>query len=308
MRIVIVGAGAMGSLFGGLLSLAGEDVVLVDVWREHVDAINRNGLRIHGIGGERVVRVRAATSHGEAGPADLLILFVKSYDTERAVRDSMPIITSRTTILTLQNGLGNVEKIGSIAGFEKVIAGVTMHGATLTKPGEVFHAGAGLTYIGEIGGGVSKRVEEIAGIFNRAGIETRVSSNILEMIWRKAIVNSAINAIGALTRLRNGELIAMPEIVEVMSQVVREGVEVAGRLGIRLSYEEMINSVLEVCRATANNKNSMLQDVERMRRTEIEAINGAIVKYGERLGVPTPVNRLLTILVRGLEKSYLKNP
>jgi len=303
LKIAVVGAGAMGSLFGCLLKEAGEDVTLVDVWKEHVEAVNKRGLRVYGVSGEHVVRVKATTNHSEVGHVDLLILFVKAYDTERAIRDSMPMIAEETVILTCQNGLGNVEKIGGLVSLKHVIAGSTMQGATMVKPGEVFHAGRGPTYIGELNGEVSPRVKNVVRVLNDAGIEAKVSRNINGVIWGKTIINAGLNAFGALTRMRNGELLLVPELVEMMSQCVREGVEVAKALRVKLEMEDPVKTLIDVCKATAENKNSMLQDIEKGRRTEVEAINGAIVRYGEKVGVPTPINSLLTALIKGLETS-----
>ena len=306
MRIAVVGAGAMGSLFGAFLAESGENVTLVDVWREHIDTINRQGLRVYGVSGERVVRVKATTNHFEVGPIDLLILFVKSYNTEQAIRDSISMITEETTILTCQNGLGNVEKIGGVVGLKHVIAGSTMQGATMIGPGEVFHAGIGATYIGELNGVVSERVKSIAKILNNAGIETKISKNINGVVWGKVLINAGINAFGALTRMRNGELLEVPELFEMMVEAVQEGVKVAKALGISIEVEDPVQALIDVCKATAKNKNSMLQDIEKGRRTEIDAINGAIVAYGKKIGVKTPVNEMLVTLIKGLEKSLCR--
>jgi 2-dehydropantoate 2-reductase len=303
VRIAVVGSGAMGSLFGAFLAESGNDVVLVDVWREHIDAINRFGLKVSGVSGERIVRVKATTNHSEVGLVDLVILFVKSYDTEQAIRDSLTMISDETVVLTCQNGVGNVERIGEVIGISHVICGATMQGATLVRPGEIFHAGSGITYIGELDGSVSERIKKIEAIFNNAGIRTEISRNIYGMIWSKLLINAGINPFGALTRLRNGELLEVPGMLELMTQAVNEGVEVAKALGIKLEIGDPVEALINTCRATAKNKNSMLQDIERGRRTEIDVINGAIVKYGRKVGVKTPVNELLTTLIRGLEKS-----
>ena len=196
MRIAVVGAGAMGSLFGGLLAEAGEDVVLVDIWEEHVRAINERGLHIKGVSGDRVVRVRATTKHAEVGVVDLVLFQVKSYATEKAIRDALPMIGERTVVLTLQNGLGNVEKIAAVVGRERVLAGTTAHGATVLGPGEIYHAGRGPTVIGEVDGRITDRVKAIAATFNRAGIETEVTDNIMGAIWTKMLANVASERTG----------------------------------------------------------------------------------------------------------------
>jgi len=301
LRIAIVGAGAMGSLFGGLLAEAGEDVVLVDVWEEHMRAINERGLRIRGVSGDRVVRVKATTKHAEVGVVDLVLLQVKSYATEKAIRDALPMVGERTVVLTLQNGLGNVEKIAAVVGRERVLAGTTAHGATVLGPGEIYHAGRGPTVIGEVDGRITDRVKAIAELFNRAGIETEVTDNIMGAVWTKMLANVAINALTAITGLYNGELLELEETKAVMLKAVDEAVAVAKAMGIKLLVEDPHEFVLGIARATATNKSSMLQDVERGRRTEIDAINGMIVHYGRELGIPTPVNEALVAAVKGIE-------
>jgi len=291
----------MGSLFGGLLAEAGEDVVLVDVWEEHMRAINERGLRIRGVSGDRVVRVKATTKHAEVGVVDLVLLQVKSYATEKAIRDALPMVGERTVVLTLQNGLGNVEKIAAVVGRERVLAGTTAHGATVLGPGEIYHAGRGPTVIGEVDGRITDRVKAIAELFNRAGIETEVTDNIMGAVWTKMLANVAINALTAITGLYNGELLELEETKAVMLKAVDEAVAVAKAMGIKLLVEDPHEFVLGIARATATNKSSMLQDVERGRRTEIDAINGMIVHYGRELGIPTPVNEALVAAVKGIE-------
>jgi 2-dehydropantoate 2-reductase len=305
LRIAVVGSGAMGSLFGGMLAEAGEDVTLVDVWEEHVRAINERGLRLRGVGGERVIRVAATTNPGEVGSVDLALIFVKSYDTEKAARDALAMASGDTVFLTLQNGLGNAEKVSEIVGGHRVVVGVTAQGSTLLGPGEIYHAGVGATTIGELNGATTARILRIKEAFNRAGIATEVSDSVLDAIWSKVLVNVGINALTALTGLRNGELLAFPEIRGVMRRAVLEALDVAEANGVRIAGDP-VEKVYEVAEATAANRSSMLQDIDRGRRTEIGALNGAIVEMGRRLGVDTPVNEALTAAVMGLESVRMK--
>ena len=305
MRIAVVGSGAMGSLFGGMLAEAGEEVTLVDVWEEHVRAINERGLTVRGVGGERTIRVAATTKPGEVGPVDLVLIFVKSYDTEKAAADALPMASGETAFLTLQNGLGNLEKIAEVVGSHRVVVGVTAQGSTLLGPGEIRHAGVGATTIGELNGATTARILRIKEAFNRAGLATEVSASILDAVWSKVLVNVGINALTALTGLRNGELLAFPEIRGVMRRAVLEAQEVAEAKGVRIGGDP-VEKVYEVAEATAANRSSMLQDIDRCRRTEIAALNGAIVEMGRRLGVDTPVNEALTAAVLGLESARMK--
>ncbi len=305
MKIAVLGAGAMGSLFGGILAEAGHQVWLVDVWKEHVESIREKGLRIKGPGADRVVRnLEAVSSAQEAGEAELVIVFVKSTVTEEAVSTAKCLFGPRTLVLTLQNGLGNVERIGKVIGFQNVLAGVTAQGATVLSPGEIYHAGQGLTTVGELQGEVTPRVEKVSAMLNEAGIQTQVSGNVMGLIWGKLLVNVGINALTALTGLKNGQLLDHPETVELMELAVLEGFEVCKAKGIKLPYQDPVSHAREVAMATASNRSSMLQDVTNQRKTEIEVINGAIVREGQALGIQTPVNKVLTNLVRTLERRY----
>ena len=302
MKIAVVGAGAMGSLFGGLLASSGEDVTLVDVWREHVEAINAEGLRIDGPDGSRVIRVKATSDPSSVGPVDLIIIFVKSYDTLKAARDALPMVTENTAFLSLQNGLGNIEKITEVAGSDRVIPGTTAHGCTLIGPGEIVHAGRGPTIIGELNGRETERAREIRDVLMGAGIETEISRNITGALWSKVLVNVGINPLTALNGIKNGELLDDPEIKETMREAVEEAIMVAEAIGIDLGPKDHVKQVYDVARATAMNKSSMLQDVERGRKTEIDALNGAVVRLAKTLGLDTPVNDALTAAVKGLER------
>jgi len=308
MKIGIVGAGAMGGLFGGMLAKEGEDVWLLDNHRERAEKVDREGLIIEKSGApkpkrtkEEIIRIRATTDPSRVGPCGLVIILVKAYDTEEASRNSLPLAGEDTVWLTLQNGLGNVEKIGKIVGEERVVAGVTCQGATVIRVGRIRHAGFGKTVVGEIGGKESKRVRCISDIFNNAGIETEISDNIEGTLWDKLMVNAVINPLTAIMRVRNGQLLESPYLRETMKVLVEEAMQVPLRNGIKLPYRRLYEKVEEQCRVSKENISSMLQDIMRKRRTEIDYINGAIVSEGERIGVPTPVNRTLWNMVRFLE-------
>lgn len=299
MKIAILGAGAIGSLFGALLWESGEDVVLIGRKR-HVDAIRSRGLKVSGISGERIVKPKAVTTTQEVGKVDLIIISVKSYDTKQAAKEALNMIHHNTVVLTIQNGLGNIEKLCEIIGEKHVVGGVTMQGSTLVKPGEIYHAGKGPTIIGELNGEITNRIKRIAETFNKAKIETQITQNIWGVLWDKLIINVGINALTAITRMKNGELLKIPEIRDIMIEAVKEAVNVAKALNIKLEIEDHVRKVIEVAEATANNKSSMLQDIEKGKRTEIDYINGAIVKLGKKLKIKTPVNKTLTAIVKAI--------
>lgn len=305
MKIAVLGSGAMGCLYGGMLAEAGFNVTLIDVWKDHVDAINTHGLFIEGIGGERTIRsIRAVTSPEEAGECDLLIVFVKATLTSQAMESAKGIIGAHTSVLTLQNGLGNVEKISAVVGEEKVIAGVTGHGSTLLGPGKIRHAGQGDTVIGELSGFIDERLEKIGDLLKKGGFNVKLSPNVMGLIWGKLIVNIGINALTAVTGLKNGRLVDFSETDELLACAVQEAVAVANAKGITLEIDDPVEYTRKVAKLTAANRSSMLQDVSNKRKTEIGVINGAVVQEGRRLGIATPINKVLYNLVSVKEKTY----
>lgn len=304
MKVAVVGAGAMGSLFGGYLCAAGHEVWLVDTWAEHVRAIKEEGLHIvEPSGEERVIRPQAVTDTAAVGPCDLVLVFVKSYHTARVAGALAPLLGAGTVVLTLQNGLGNVDVLAEKVPRSLLMAGTTGQGANVLGPGRIHHAGTGETVLGELDGSVTERLERLVEVFRAAGLPASASRDVQGLIWGKLLVNVAINPLTAILRVRNGQLLEIPEAVDLMKEAVREAVLVAERVGVRLPYPDPWAHVEDVTRRTGGNRSSMLQDVEAGRRTEIDVINGAVVREGARVGVPTPVNLVLTRLVRAMERS-----
>ena len=297
MKTVIMGAGAMGSLLGGLLTLSGEEVWMVDIWKEHIDALRSNGLSIEDQGETQTVRVNATGEVTSVGKADLVLFFVKTYHTAKAVSDSLALQKENTIFLTLQNGLGNEDVICQQINRKKVMLGVTNHGATLLGPGSIRHAGRGMTYLGELDNKLTDRATQIAQMFRKAGIETEVSANIHDLIWTKLFVNIGMNALTALTGFKNGQLLDHPEALRLMEALVSEAVEVAKRKGIRIEGNP-IEKVKAVAEATGKNRSSMGQDFDYKRRTEIDTINGAVVREAHRLRISVPYNQMVTDLVK----------
>lgn len=310
MKIAIVGAGAMGCLYGSRLSTTNHEIWLLDIMEDHIKTIQRQGLTVveknkDGIDETKVYKhLKATTKPEEIGQVDLAIIFVKSTITDMAVSGNKPIFGPNTLILTLQNGLGNVEAIAHIGGLTNVIAGTTAHGASMMQSGEIRHSGTGKTMIGELSGESTERILTISDIFNSAELETEVSNNVVGLIWDKLLVNVGINALTAITGLKNGKLIENPEIEELLELSVLEAEKVAKAKGVSLNFSNPIEHTKQVCKATADNSSSMLQDVLNRRKTEIEQINGAIVKEGILLGVDTPVNLVLKNLVKAKEANY----
>jgi 2-dehydropantoate 2-reductase len=301
MKIGVIGAGAMGSVMGGLLAKAGNDVTLVDVWREAVEAINKKGLRID----DEVVKIRATDKPADVGPADLVLVFVKCYHTEAAVRNALPIVGPETVVLSLQNGWGNGPRIAKIVGEEKLLLGVCYHSATVAGPGHVLHVGKGMTFMGELNGKMTKRLADIAETFKQAGIDVTPTGEVLKEIWSKLALNVCTLPTSALLRFYAPQLVQHEPMLELMKALLQEVIAVARVQKIPLDFNERwgaITNLLRRCAPTA--KSSMFQDVEKGRQTEIDVINGAIVEAGERLNVPVPFNRSMLWMVKSLEGTF----
>jgi 2-dehydropantoate 2-reductase len=307
MKIVIAGAGAMGCLFAGLLAQSGHELWLLEKDAAKVNSIRCSGITIESDSSEPVCSKPAITAHADdSGIADLLVLLVKAYDTEQAVQASLPAIGPHTTVLTLQNGLGNIEAISRCVPQPLIVAGTTAHGATLLGSGRVRHAGRGETVIGPLVPEGAARAHALQEIFQSAGIPVRRAEDIQPVLWGKLLVNVGINALTAIMGVKNGRVGDVLPLYEVMRRCVAEGAAVAQGLGITLPYPDPVMRTAEICSATAENLSSMHQDICWGRRTEIENINGIIVAYGSRLGIATPVNRMLTLMVQSLEFSSLR--
>ena len=304
MKIVIVGPGAMGSLFTAFFAKTKEEVWLLDKDKERAARIHSCGISVEGVSGNWQMRPKATADVKEIGIADLVIICVKSYDTKEAIVNAKAAIGKETTVLTLQNGIGNIEIISEVVGGDRVIGGVTNQGATLLDIASIRHAGRGETIIGRIDGKIPVELRLIREVFNKAGIETRISRDIRGLLWSKLIINAGINALTAITRLANGKLIEFSGTRKILSQAVSEATRVAKRKRIKLIYDDPLAKAEAVCQATASNISSMLQDVLRRKHTEIDFINGAIVRQGQELGIAVPVNSLLVDLVKTIEASY----
>lgn len=306
MKIAILGgAGAMGGLIGGRLAQAGNEVTLVDVAKAAVDAINTNGLLIaEKAGGTTTIPVRAAIDPATVGLVDLLIVFVKCYHTENAVRGAAPMIGDNTIVLSLQNGWGNAPKIASIVGQERVLVGVTYHSGTVLGPGHLQHTGIGDTHMGELNGPASDRLHAVVAVFNAAGLPTHASDNVLTTIWMKLVLNVCTLPASALLHFYAHQMVEHAGTLSVMRELLKEAIAVAHAQNIPLDFDERWEAITGLLRRAVGGKASMLQDVENKRRTEIDVVNGAIVDAGQRLGIPTPYNQTMVWMTKALEETF----
>ncbi|NOZ59362.1 MAG: ketopantoate reductase family protein [Euryarchaeota archaeon] len=310
MNVLIFGAGAMGSVFGGFLS---QEHSLTLIGREpHMRAIAERGLRISGIWGEhRFTRLKALTSVeqiSEQERFDLIMITTKSYDTAKAVEEVAPLVGEETAVLSMQNGIGNEEVIARAFGERRTLGGMAIFGARLVEPGHAeVTVYASECLVGELEGGASERAGKIAAAFSRAGIPTKASDDIIRDKWLKAFYNIALNPLSAILRVPYGKLGEMQETLSIMRAMLREAFEVAKALGIRVGYtwEEYYEHLLrDLLPPTARHISSMLQDMERGKRTEIDYLNGAVVRLGRELGIATPVNETVTEIVKALERRH----
>jgi len=300
-KIVVVGPGAVGCLFASMFHGAGAEVWLLARTKEQADALRTQGVSIERNGIVHHIPWSMVTHDATyLGTTDLVLLCVKAYDTAGAVQNVLPAIVRNTILVTLQNGLGHIELISQYIAPHQIVAGITAHGATRLGIGNIRHAGEGETTIGAVHPSGNTAVNKVLQIFTAAGIQTTVAADITSALWGKLLINAAINPLTAILRIRNGELIALPSVRDVLCAVLAEGQHVAHELGVRLPYDDPVAKVYAVCQATSDNLSSMYQDVCAGKRTEIDFINGAIVRFGTAVSVPTPVNRLLVQLVTAL--------
>lgn len=300
MKVAVLGTGALGLVFAARLASHGEITVL-GTWAEGIAAIRERGIRVMDADGSVAeVLVSATTEPSDCPPADLALVLVKSYQTPRAAAWAAQILRHDGLALTLQNGLDNGSVLAAAVGDARCAVGVTYNGATLLGPGEARHAAHLPSYLGTAPA-TAERVEAAATLLAQAGFEAHVTADILPRLWGKAVANAAINPLTALWRVPNGGVCVTPARCEILAVLAREAAAVANANGITLLFDDPAGYVADICRGTAANRSSMLQDVERGRPTEIDSINGAVVRAGAHTGVATPYNEIIWRLVRALE-------
>jgi 2-dehydropantoate 2-reductase len=289
-----------------MLAEAGNEVWLYDVWAEHMQTINKNGLTIEREGQTRTLSIKATTDPKQIGQAQLVIIFVKSTHTASAAETARKLAGSDGAVMTLQNGMGNADILSGFIDPERVLAGTTSHGATMLGPGSIRHAGIGATTIGawaETEQG-RERARKLSDFFTKTGIETEAVDDVRSVLWNKLLINIGINAITALTAIKNGQILDLEITRKLSRNAVEEAMKIAGEMNIKVR-EDAVDHVYAVAEATAVNRSSMGQDVDNKRQTEIRTINGFIVREAKRLGLKAPVNETLTALVETLEHHYV---
>jgi 2-dehydropantoate 2-reductase len=306
MDISVVGAGAMGCLFGARLAEGGHRVTLIDVRADHVDAIRQHGLVVEENGKERVVRLDATVPERAREQAELVVLFTKAFQSEAALSGTRQVIGPQTWVLSLQNGLGHVETIEKFAEPRRIAVGTTTVPSDAAGLGRVRTRGSGNTKIMAVEGGISEPLRRIAAALTQSGLPCEISEQVWVNIWEKLAFNAALNSLTAVTGLTVGQLGGTGEGAAIAHRVAEEVTSVAKRKGIAADHGAAAREIAMAFREHGDHKPSMLQDVQAKRQTEIESINGAIVREAERLGVPVPCTAMLYRLVRLLEQTYRK--
>lgn len=305
VRIVVIGTGAMGSVYAGLLADAGLDVWAVDSWADHIEAIRRDGLRVSGASGDRVARLEASTDARDAGPADLVIIATKASGVEAAAEAARGILAPEGLVLTIQNGLGSAERVAAIVGKHRTLIGVVGgFGASMRAPGHAHHNGWEFLRLGEYDGGLSPRLEGVAELWRKGGFRVLLFEDIHQLIWEKFICNVAFSGTCTLTGLTIGEVLADPGAWQVASGCATEAHAVARAKGIRVDIDDPSAYVRAFGEKIPNARPSMLLDHMAGRRSEIDVINGSVPRVGAEVGVPTPVNATVVALVRAREKAF----
>ena len=308
-HVAVLGAGAMGSLFGGLLAEGGLEVTLVDPWKEHIDSIRQNGLQIVGFGGDRFIAIGATTDAAEVESADLVFVQCKANFNAVAAKSMQHLFTdaSSTVAISFQNGLGNEEELANYFGEGRVLGGLTAQGANVEGPGVIRNHAELPSYIGEMSGGVSDRVTDIAGTLTGAGLPTEPSANIRQDIWRKLMANIAISAVSGVTGLNIGQIFNEHRADSVSYAALEEAIAVANASGVNLTADEAHEILAKIAGpdGTPGNKSSLRVDIENNRPSEIDYINGAVVSLARQHGVPVPVNETLVTLVHAAQSHYL---
>lgn len=302
-----MGAGAIGSLYGGMLSHAGESEVILVGRRPHVEAIRKNGLKLKGVLGSHNIHLNATDSPRQITKADVVFITTKTYDTLTAASRVRHLTDGGAYVIVLQNGLGTEKEVEESLSTTRVLRATTCMGALMTRPGEITVTGQGLTEIGSHYADNMEFVEQIATLLKHAGFQVKTSDNIEGVVWTKTIVNCGVNPVGALTGLTNGEVYGNKALRGLVLRLVKEAAEVAKALGVKLTTEDPVRYTLGTAKATGANVNSMLQDIRARKKTEIDSITGEVIRLAHEMGIETPTSEAVCALVKALELEYLRS-
>jgi 2-dehydropantoate 2-reductase len=301
MRIAVVGAGAMGSVYAGILGDAGNEVWAVDVWAEHVQAIRARGLTVEGASGHRTVRINATSDPAEVGVCELVVIATKARDVEAAALAADPLVGPDTVVLPIQNGLDSAERIAAVLGEEKVAIGVVGgFGASIVGPGHVHHNGWELVRLGERQGPATPRIQSIAKVWEDAGFRVRAYDDVDQLVWEKLICNVCFSGTCAILGRTIREVLDDPSAWQVASSCAREAYDVARARGITLDIDDPVAYARAFGERIPDARPSMLLDILAGRPCEIDVINGAIPPAAREVGLTAPFNEVVTALVEAI--------
>jgi len=307
-KVAVLGAGAMGCLFGGLMAEKGLDVVLIDVWKEHVDAINKNGLKMDGHGGDRFIKIKATTDPSTLKTVDAIIIMCKATALKTALTNSKNIIGDDTMLMSFQNGIGHEAIMQEIAGKDKVLGGTTTQASNIVGPGHIKNHGSLPSWIGEYEGGMSDRVSDLAETFTAHNLETIAVADIKKRKWMKLFALTAIGPLSSVFNLHHTDLYITNKNQKVSrslgKQIILETRAVAKADGVDVTEDECLEMFNKIVDSKQTNKSSMCFDILNKRKTEIEFINGAVAKIGKSHGIKTPMNDLMYNMIMVKEGMY----
>ena len=307
-KVAVLGAGAMGCLFGGLMAEKGLDVVLIDVWKEHVDAINKNGLKMDGHGGDRFIKIKATTDPSTLKTVDAIIIMCKATALKTALTNSKNIIGDNTMLMSFQNGIGHEAIMQEIAGKDKVLGGTTTQASNIVGPGHIKNHGSLPSWIGDYEGGMSDRVSDLAETFTAHNLETIAVADIKKRKWMKLFALTAIGPLSSVFDLHHTDLYITNKNQKVSrnlgKQIILETRAVAKADGVDVTEDECLEMFNKIVDSKQTNKSSMCFDILNKRKTEIEFINGAVAKIGKSHGIKTPMNDLMYNMIMVKEGTY----
>jgi 2-dehydropantoate 2-reductase len=304
VKIAVVGVGAMGSVYAGLLGTAGNEVWAVDTWRDHIDAIREHGLRVEGASGDRVARVHATTNPADVGEAELVVIATKAMDVQAAAKAAQALVGPDTVALSIQNGLGGPDLAASILGDDRVVVGVAGgFGASIVEPGHVHHNGLELIRLGERTGPATPRIAAIEQVWREAGFNVQSYDDVEQLVWEKLICNVTYSGTCAVLGYTIGDVLADEGAWTVASRCGAEAFAVAKKRKVALGFDDPVRYVHEFGAKIPGARPSMLLDLMARRPCEIDFINGAIVRVGREAEVDTPFNEVITAVVKARESS-----
>ncbi len=307
MKIAIIGVGAMGSIYAALLASGGHEVIAVDTWKDHVDAIQQRGLRVEGASGDRTVKIHATTNPADVKAADLVVIATKDDGVAAAAKAALAMAKPDAPILTIQNGLGSADKVAEVVGAKRIVMGVVGgFGASMKGPGHAHHNGMEFLRLGEMAGGMTPRLEAVKKAWEQGGFKVLTFDDIHKMVWEKLICNCTFSGPCALTGLRVGEVMANPSAWSIAAACANEAFLVARARGIKLDFDDPVRYVRAFGEKIPGARPSMLLDHLASRPAEIDNINGAIPREGARLGIATPVNSLVVALLKAKESGFAR--